>query len=213
MIKISTVVSEILANDETAFEAMREGLLNYSAYAEQILDKVEEKTFKPVKKTSIVTALSRMAPEIKKTAPLVQKIKLDDIVVRSPLSDITFEKNQLTIRKAQELRETLVSDKDFLTITQSTNEITLIIPESLREDVLTHFGVKPKVVLDNLVGVSARFSDIYIPIPNVIYTIIRSLAVKRVNILEIVSTYTEISLIVTQDDMRKTLDALQEFFK
>lgn len=212
MIKISTIVHDILKNDEIAQQAMRAGLLNLSAYADQIIEKVESRTFKPVKKTSIVTALSRMVNDIQAEPPLVPEIKLDDIVIRSPLCDITFEKNSETIIKAQTLREKIHIDKGFLTITQSTNEITLIIPESLREQIINHFVVKPKVVLTNLVGISVRFSEEYIPVPNVVYTIIQSLAVKRINIFEIVSTYTEISIIVSQDEMREALSALHRFF-
>lgn len=213
MIKIADVTKNLLKNDEIAFEAMRLGVLNFSAYADKILSQVEEISFKPVKKTTIVTALSRMAEEISDDQPLYQHIKLDDIVIKSPLCDVTFEKSQRVIEKVQHFREKMIKDNDFLTVTQGTSEVTIIIPEKLLPDLLAHFDTEPKAILRNLVGVGARFSDEYIPVPNVIYSIIRTLATRRINILEIVSTYTEISVIVAQDDMKKTLEALEGFFR
>ena len=45
-----------------------------------------------------------------------------------------------------------------------------------------------------------------------IYTLVASIATKRINLIEIVSTFTEISFIVRQTDMRATIDILNANF-
>ena len=50
MIKITDTVLDLISADELALEAMRAGLLNYSAYADKIHSQVENLTKKPVKK-------------------------------------------------------------------------------------------------------------------------------------------------------------------
>lgn len=211
MITVAQITKNILLNDPIAFEAARLGLLNLSAYCDQIKQKVEDESFKPVKKTTIVVALSRMMGEIKATKSLEPKIKLDDIVIKTPISDISFEKNQATIQKTQKLSK-LMNNKDFITITQSTSEITIITPSHMRDEIIDLFESKPKEVFDNMVCITARFSKAYLTVPNFIYTIIRALAVKNINVIEVVSTYTELSVIVSQDDMQNTLDSLRKFF-
>ena len=52
----------------------------------------------------------------------------------------------------------------------------------------------------------------YIEVPNMIYALVAALASKRINLIEIVSTFTEISFIVRQKDMSKTVDILKEHF-
>lgn len=211
MITVAQITKKVLLNDPIAFEAARLNLLNLSAYAEQIKERVEEKTFKEVKKTTIVVALSRMLDEIKATEPLVRKIKLDDVIIKTPICDISYEKNIANITKAQNFAKQ-VNQKDFFTITQSNSEITIIAPSAMKNKILKHFDDKPKKVFENMVCITARFGEEYLEVNNIIFSIIRALAIKRINIIEIVSTYTELSVIVSQEDMQSTLEALKSFF-
>lgn len=213
MISVAEVVQQILRNDPIAFEAMRTGLLNLSAFAEQIHDQVEDKTFKLVKKTTIVTALARLAPQVQTESALIPKIKLNDVIIKSPLSDLTFEKNENTIDKLRTLRKTLEQGRDFLTITQGSTEITMIVPQDRRDEILKHFEIEPKAVINDLVCVSVSFSEKYIPTPNVIYSLIRALAVKKINVLEIVSTYTELSVVIAQPELHGAIEAFESFLE
>lgn len=213
MISVSEVVQQILRNDPVAFEAMRSGFLNLSAYAEQIHDFVEDKTFKLVKKTTIVTALARMMPKIQAESALIPKIRLNDVIIKSPLTDITFEKNNETLEKLSSLRKKLEQGRDFLTITQGSTEITMIVPASRRDEIVNHFAIKPKALINDLVCVSVSFSEQYIPTPNVIYTLIRALAIKKINVLEIVSTYTELSVVIAQPELHGAIEAFESFLE
>ncbi len=60
MITVTDATRSILLEDDIALQALHMGLLNLSAYAEQILPAVEEKTIKEVKKGTIVVALTRI---------------------------------------------------------------------------------------------------------------------------------------------------------
>lgn len=213
MISVAEVVQQILRNDPIAFEALRTGLLNLSAFAEQIHGLVEDKTFKLVKKTTIVTALARLTPQVQAENSLLPKVKLNDVIIKSPLADITFEKNEEVLVKLRTLRKTFEQGRDFLTITQGSTEVTMIVPQSRRDEILEHFSLKPKAVINDLICVSATFSEKYLPTPNVIYTLIKSLAVKKINVLEIVSTYTELSVIIAQPELHEVLAAFEQFLQ
>ena len=212
MLKISDAVAEILFSSDLALEALRSGILNLSAYAAQILPQVEATTYKTVQVPSIVVALSRIAKTLDQSASLKPKVQLDEISIKSPLCDLTFEKTTQTLHQARTLAHHLdIQNQHFLTMTQGVNEITIIATQEYRAEILEHFKTPPKQMFSELVGVSMRFSETYLSEPNVIYTLLSFLAVKRINLIEIISTYTELTVVIEQKQMQLALLALNQF--
>lgn len=208
MLKVIDAVKNVISSDEVAIEAMRSGILNFSAYSELIHKKIENLTFKEVKKTTIVVALSRMAQKIYDVTPLKTQVKFDEISIKSPLVDITFDKTPENIAILRSLIEKISQNK-FLTFTEGINELTIIASADQKETILENFKSKPKITIENLVGLSLRFSDNYINEPNVIYSILSLLASKRINLSEVVSTYTELTLVISENDLDKAIKALK----
>jgi hypothetical protein len=214
MIKISDVVSEILYASPSAYDAMRSGFLNLSAYGKQIQPLVEERCWKPVKVGSIVAALARLAPKVADQQSLYPTVKLDDLTIKAALCDISFEKTEQTIELAHTLTQKLKGRQEtFLTFTQSNTEITVIASQDLVTLILDHFSIKPKAVYQNIVGLTAHFSPDYLTEPNIIFSIISTLANKRVNLIEIVSTYTELTMLIEQKDLSVAINQLNLLFK
>lgn len=212
MIKISQAVDEIIKGDEIAFEAHKAGLLNLSAYAKQIQPAIEKKLYKPAKIGSIVVALSRIKDEIDTLADLKPRVKIQDLIIKYPLCEITYEEDEVSLKALTSLPANLQKKDKFLTITQGVSEITLICSSELQIEILKHFKTKPSGKYEDLVAISVRFAEEeYIEVPNMIFTLVSALATKRINLIEIVSTYTEISFIVRNKDMQITIDALRQF--
>jgi aspartokinase len=188
------------------------GVLNLSAYAQQILSEVEAQTLKPVKPASIVVSLSRLAKQLQEQAPLKPQLKLEEITLKSGLCDITFEKTSQTLQDLKAFsQQSSSADQHFLAITQGVSEVTLIASTEYLSNILAAFTDKPKQIFPALVGMSIRFSAKYLNEPNVIYTILSLLAVKHINLLEIVSTYTELTVIMEQQDMYTALEVLKPY--
>lgn len=214
MLKVSEAVLEILTGSDVAMEALKDGILNLSAYAEKIHTEVEEKTLKPVKIGTIVVALSRTAENLDQIGSINPKIQLEELSIKAPLCDITFENTKENLRLVKSLSGQIPdSATHFFTVTQGIEEITIVASESYKTSILNHFKTEPKSVLSNLVGVSVRFGEEYIPLPNVIFAILYSLAVKRINLIEIVSTYTEITLVVEKDNVEVAIGQLNKLLR
>ncbi len=213
MLKVSEIVKDILSSSDIELEAMRAGILNLSAYAAKIQPEVEKRCWKPVQKTTIVVALSRLQVGVAKIAPLKPVIKFTELSVKSPLAEITFEKTLHSIQQSRTLSSFLQKHEPaFLTITQGINEITVIVSQEQELRVIKHFATPPKASFVNLVGVTVSFSEKYLREPNVIYTVLSALAGQRVNIIEIVSTYTELSVIIDQKQLELCITTLNQFF-
>ncbi|PIR61424.1 MAG: hypothetical protein COU66_03815 [Candidatus Pacebacteria bacterium CG10_big_fil_rev_8_21_14_0_10_44_11] len=214
MITITDATRSILLEDDIAFQAMHSGLLNLSAYAKKILPTIEEKTFKEVKKGTIVVALTRISEELNGSANLRPQVTLNDLSIKSPLCDVSFNKTESTRKKLASLYQSIELDENaFFTVTQSKSEITIVAPQSLLDDILSHFDEEPKAVYRDQVGITVRFSKEYLPVPNVLYTLQAALAVHKINFTEVISTYTEFSFIIDKENLEIATRALQKFLR
>lgn len=212
MLKIADATRKILSSSEVALSAFEAGLLNLSAYARIIRKEVEAHTKKPVKAGSIVVALSRVKREPTKRKTLVPDAEIEDLAVKSGLAEISFDRTRENLARLRGLyRDPTVNAGDFFMVTQGTGEITIVA----LEDALTHITrlmrpSKSKASIKNLVALTVRFKKDYIETPNIIFAFVRRLALKRINIVEIVSTYTELTFIIGQRDLQESFLALNE---
>lgn len=213
MITVAKSVEEIIQADDLGLEALRAGILNLSAYAQKILPLVEEQTMKPVELGTIVVALSRIsANTLEAIPPLKPDVHIQDMSIKTPLCELTFERTMANSEKLSKLPKAWFYE-EFFTVTQGLGEVTIICLATMKEKVLQHFFEKPKGIYNNLVAVTIRFKEEgYIEEPNMIFTLVSALASKRINLIEIVSTFTEISFIVRDKEMNQTVQVLQRFF-
>lgn len=139
-------------------------------------------------------------------------MEVGDIIVRAPLVDITFDRTSSTENLLKSLHtNSHINEESFLTITEGNREITIITTESLRNALVTHFEPnRPKAVISNLAAIGVSFSEAYIHTPNVMYTLLRHLALKRINITEIVSTYTELTFVIKQEDVETAFHLMHQ---
>lgn len=212
MMTIAKVTAEILYGDEVAREALISGVLNLSAYAKKIQPLITKRLYKNVRVGSIVTSLSRLASFVGNIPSLKAEVKIEDMSLKSPLCELTYEASSEVGRAIASLQNRYVG-RGFFTATQGIGEITLITTMAFKEDIQKAIGVKPKGAYDHLAAVTVRFVEAqYIEVPNMIYTMVAALATKRINLIEIVSTFTEISFIVRQNDMNAVVDVFREKF-
>ncbi len=215
MLKISTVVEDIVSTSEFALEGLQNGCLNLSAYASKILPLVEAKTKKPVKVGSIVASLRRMgAQSAVSQKPFSPHVDAHNLLGRSGLAEITYTKTP----ENQELISKLYADAkftsaQFFVVTLGLGEISIITTEELAEDIKKLFGSqKPKLFKKNLASLSMQTGVAGIDTPNQFYTIIKQFALQRINIVEFVTTYTELSFILDQKDLKQAFNLLHDAF-
>jgi len=215
MLKISSAVADIVESSEVARSALAGGYLNLNAYARSIRKSVEKITKKSVKIGTIVVALSRFGRAIKKEIPLVPDVVIDTLSIRSGLAALVFNKtseNLTTLRRLYQDERLRASD--FLAVSQGTGEITIITVGDAVSSIRNLFNrQKPKVIIRSLSGLTVRFADEYANVPNIFYSFLRSLAIKRINIVEIISTYTELTFVINERDLEVAFRTLNKEFK
>jgi aspartokinase len=214
MLKISTAVKQILYKSEVALTAMQEGYLNYSAYAGSIQKEVESLCMKPVQVGSITVALTRLKEEIAASKELLPQITLKTFSATTDLVEIALEKTRKNQQVLQSIySEEKFSDAEFLCVTHGISEFSLLFPSRLEKDILSFLNdTRIKFHKRGLASITVAFDEKVIVTPNVMFAVLRPLALNSINIVELVSTYTEMSIIVAQEDVNKAFQILGKEF-
>lgn len=212
MIKVADIVSDLIESDELALEALRAGFLNLSAYADKIHKKVEEISYKEVQKGTIVVALSRLSKNLSSSPPLITDVKINNLSLKSSLSSLTYIKTPDISRKVSLLSPYVLPVNDLFAVTEGPSEVTLICSDRSKEIVKKHFKTEIKTEYEGLVAVTVEIAAEIAENPNVLYTILASFASKRVKLIDIIITKTEVSFIINKEDMETILKSLNRYF-
>jgi hypothetical protein len=207
--KISEAILSILYQDDIALLALQRGLLNSSAYARQIKLQVEELTLKDVDEKTIAAELPRLVETLDSNFVL-PKIELSSISMHTNLAEVAYEKTEQNLTKIKNLYLQLGPiQKTFITITEGLTEVAIIAEKGIAlkfKELLS--DIPPIYYGDNFVGVSVKFDLKYIELPQQIVQLVKRLTVKNINIIEVVSTPTEMTFIVEHKNAQLALQQL-----
>ncbi len=211
MKKISQIVEEIIQQDDVAREAAARGLLNTTAYARSIQSQISEVTLAPVSLGSLAAAVTRCLQDMTPIS-LPAENGIQQISVQTHLEAITHERSAEVSNLIRSIyKDIQATHQTYITLTQGINEITLIAEESIIEIFREQLTRYPKIYdLTSIIGITVKFDLKYENIPNLFYLLIRKLAFKNINIVEIVSTATELTFIIDKKDMQSALGQLQK---
>lgn len=212
MIKISEITKELLDQDDIVKSTAARGLLNLSAYARSIKPKVEEKLLKKVKVGSIVAALSRYVTDL---APSTfgHKNIIEQLSVHANLEGISFERTSTLSKRIGKVYNSFQNEnnKPYITLTQGMNEITLVAESEIAQIFYKRLKNFPSIYhKKNLVGITVGFDIAFMKIPNLFYSLIKRLAIKNINIIEIISTASELTFVLEKHSLQIALDQLQK---
>lgn len=214
MLKISNAVKTVLYSSDIALLALDNGWLNLSAYAESIKRQVESLTKKPVKTGSIVVALSRLKPNIPKNIIALPKIIIEELTVKADLVEVVYDKTDKTLENlAKVYKSNIFKTTDYLTVTQGIGEVAIMLQRrDLPKIRKIYIHRNPKHLTEDLVSLTIRVSPEYIYTLNTFYALTKKFTLKQLNIVNIISTYTEMAFIVESKNLEAAFLTLNELF-
>ncbi|MBW2979800.1 hypothetical protein KY360_00100 [Candidatus Woesearchaeota archaeon] len=211
MVTVSHLVKKIINDKPFLEEALSQKLISYGNLAEQIKSKIEEELGKEVKHSAIVMALRRYSDEIEekhiKTAPFDYS---SEITMKTNLCDFCVVKSPSLLAKLRQLYSLVNFERgDTLNVILGNYEISIIINERYK-DKLTKFLKGEKILgkESNLAALTIGFKGDFLHTPGIVFNVVRKLAWENINIYEIVSTLTELTLILSKKDSIKAYDSL-----
>lgn len=213
MISTAQVVDELIKQTPSLETALTSDIVNYSSLARMLKPQVEEKLFKDIKEGAIIMALKRTTRRLKKDLPnnLDLSKYLGSITLRSNLVDYTFINSPTIVNAQKILLEKYATRKDlFLTVSHGVSQLTVVASESCEEDVKKIF--KKEIVSANLKGLSSLTIGIHPDATKMIgiyYSILKVLILERISFVELISTFTELTIVMETKYIEKAFSVLK----
>ena len=214
MLSIGKITEDIINRSPFLREAMCENLINISSLARKIKPEIEEMMGCEVKEGAIVMAIKRMTPGVfhKVSMKLVSAIgNLGDFLVRNDLVDFTFQNTDVVNKdQATELMTLLESEPEgFYTISRGVTETTIIVGNPIKDQLLELMkDEKLKSITENLASITVKLPKANIEMYGIYYYILKHLAWEGLNIMQIISTTNEFTIVLKQEEIQRAFAVL-----
>jgi len=210
---IGKITEDIINKSPFLREAMTDNLINISALARKILPEIEQITGQKVKEGAVVMAIKRMTPGLyRKLNIKINNVMgdLGDFLVRSNLTDYTFDNSESLKTKQSELLSEIHKDNaSFFTLCKGVSETTFIVSSQQAETIERIFKEERlKSNTKNLASVTVKLPLINTEVYGIYYYILKHLAWEGINIIEIMSTSNEFTVVVRQNDVDQAFKIL-----
>ncbi len=213
MITIPEVVKDIVITMPYLEEALTQGIINTSALARQLKPHIEELLYKKIQTGAIVMALKRMKKgATQKTNPKYIFTKTPDIIIRSNLVEFTLANSDTIINCLRKLLEQNPSShKYFLTFTQGVFETAIITSADWKSEV-DNILLGETIIgkQEDLSALTIILPETNVTTPGVYYYILKSLAWNNINIIDVVSTKEEFTLIFEEGEIDRAFSILKK---
>lgn len=212
MITVPEAVQTIIRQTPFLEEALSRGIINLSALSRQIRPEIEKYLLKNVTEGSILMALKRLPTQLRSETQIRRVFeRRHEIIVRSNLLEFTLLNSDFSTLKHKKIVEECGDQKHFITITQGIFETTIIASGQL-EDKIESILEKDKIIfrLNNLSSITIRLPVKNVLTPGIYYSLLKFLAWEGINIVEVVSTFTEFTIILEDKETDRAFSVLKK---
>jgi aspartokinase len=216
MVTITHIVEKRINERPFIEEALARGIINNAALAEEMTPEIERELKKKVKFSAVNMAIRRFSEKLSKS--FVAKAQFDrssSISLQSGLIAFSMQKGtqiQDSLKKIYEIID--INSGDFLTITQGFNEIFIITNKKYEKKILEIIPQRyHKIFYKELASLTIHIPESAVEVPGLFYLATRELLWENINVLDIISTVTEMTFIVKENDTSNAFEALNRMLK
>lgn len=205
MISTQQAVNSIVNKNPLYREILSQKVANFHKLAQLIKNQVEAEAKKEIKINTIVVALSRIAKtlEVIDIGLFIQK-HLYNFQIQTPISELIIEKNSSNLSILKEF----FSKKKFIGVIVGEDEINLICTKKVADYFLKKIKIKKH--LSNLTSLSIRFDEKLVKTPGLFYHLSSLFFLNKINIIEVISTYTQINFIIENQYLSQAISILNK---
>lgn len=213
MITIPEAVEGIVLRSPTLAEGLSQGILNLSAVARVIQSEVQSVVMKDVQQGAVVMALNRLARRTQghESERGGNFSVSPDLMIRSHLMEITFALSDRLIMMQKKLLDRVAGRREyFITITRGIFETTIIASRELEPRILEIFqGERILALITNLSSLTVQLPPGATSEPGVYAFLLRALAWAGINVVEVVSTLNEMTIILSDDAIDRAFSVIK----
>lgn len=213
MLTLADVLRDFIADNPFLQFGMRKRLFNLSHLSKELRPQIEVRAKKEVKDSTILMALSRLQRTMKAHTPHQDQVDIENITIQTGLSIYTYTKTKEVHQGVNKLFVALQKENSYLTICEGLQEITMLLDTSRAPLVKQFIPQKPKHHQDNLAALGLTFDEErYLSTPGVICLVLEQLLLQSINMIEVSSTYSGLTLYVADKDAKLAFDTLFRCF-
>ncbi|VVB74346.1 Uncharacterised protein [Candidatus Tiddalikarchaeum anstoanum] len=213
MVTIPLLLENIIEKKPFLEEMLVRGLVNYAALAEMLKPELEKELKKEVKMPAVMMALRRLSEKMKlKLKPSPINFKESDVTVKSDIFEITVMKSQTIINNIKKIYDLVNFQRgDFLTMTHGIYEITILSNRQYREKIKKILEEEKIIkIIDKLAALTVKIPIRAVETIGIFYSLTKAMTWENINIIEIVSTLTELTLVLNEDDISKAFNTIKK---
>lgn len=210
---VSKTVKKIIREQPFLLEALNRGIIHFGNLATELKPKIESELGKTVTESSVAMALRRYAEAVKgKIGQLQQPMLECEVTMKTNICDFNVVKTNSLLTQLSSFYGLVDFGRgDFLNITIGNREISIAISQKYRDEIKDR--LKGETVLlrqEELVALTIIFNSDFFHTPGITYQVLQSLAWQNINLLEIISTLTELTIVIEKKDSIKSYTVLHE---
>ncbi|MCY4162263.1 MAG: aspartate kinase [Flavobacteriaceae bacterium] len=212
---ISFAVTEYIKQKPFLSTALDQGIINLTALARVIKPDIEKKMGKQVQKGALVMALKRISDtlEFTSTHQIVKTLRnIGEINVRSSLVDYNFKLSETLLKKqAQLLMQIEKSEDVFYASSRGVAESNIIVSQNISGLVDGLFQSETLYFKQSkLSAITIKLPKENVSIPGIYYFFFQRLSWQNINVVEVISTSNEVTLLVNDRSVIHAFDAIQK---
>lgn len=218
MITVPEIVEEIIGKSPFLEEGLSKGIINLSSLARVIQPQIQQQLMKDIKVGAIMMALKRLSKKIKPSSnqQLLNVLKnISDITVRSNIIEFIFENSRTLLEKQSRLIDKISSERsNFFTFSAGVYETSLFVSQNLEDNVNQIFrDEKLRHENKDLSAITLILPEENVFVPGVYYSVLKALAWENINLIDVVSSYSEITIILENSNVDKAFSVLKKLSK
>ncbi len=217
MLSIASKVEQIVTESAFLTEGMSLGLINLSELARQLRPELETALWKPVGQAAVVMALRRLADRLPDMQPVksppIMLPRMGELTTRTELTLFTYRLSD----NSQECQRQLLALAEpyptmFVSCTRGVQEMMVVCSRPLTHLVEESFGQGERLLarVENLSALTLRLNPETRRTPGVYHSILKKLAWDKVSVVNMMCTYSELTLLLEQNQTGPAFSVLSQ---
>lgn len=212
MVSISHIVEKMVKENPSLEIALAKDLINYSKLARLLRKEIEKELGKKVNDHAIIVALKRLREKSEQLFEERKNFHALELNTTSNLMEITIGKSSnlpFIMKKLYEIVE--LGEGCVLNVIHGNHQTTIVFGDRIEDKVRSIVRDEKMIAeIKNLAQLSIRFDDDMFNTPGYLVYVLKELSWNNINIVEVVSTYTEFVIIIKKEDLMKSYQLIQK---
>lgn len=212
--KTTNLVRKELENDLYLIEILKDDLINIAALSRKLLENIKQENPKATVE-SISIAIKRYMQKEKnqKISPTLKRIIANtQLLTKSDVLHMTFRRDRFMLNKISQIANKIQWDQDeIFFVNQGSGEITIVLDEKNKKLLqgCEEFLIESTRNL-SILSLKESFQKEALNVPGLYSYFINIISRKGINLIEIISTLSQLTFVLRNDDLLKAYSLMNE---